>query len=66
MTIRLNGAAAEAPEGATVAALLQSLGRSGPGIAVAVNERVVRREDHGTTVLRPGDRVDVIQAVGGG
>lgn len=64
--IRLNGAPAEAPASATVAALLESLGRSGPGIAVAVNERVVRRADHATTVLHPGDRVEIIQAVGGG
>jgi thiamine biosynthesis protein ThiS len=33
---------------------------------VAVNDEVVRRDDYGRVTLRPGDRVEIIQAVGGG
>jgi sulfur carrier protein len=64
--IRLNGRPGEAPVGSTLAELLMSLGMEGPGLAVAVNERVVRRDDHPTTRIAPGDRIEIIQAVGGG
>ena len=64
--ILLNGRPEHAPAGASVRDLLQRLGASGPGVAVAVNEEVVRREDWGEARLSPGDRVEVIHAVGGG
>lgn len=37
-----------------------------PGIAVAVNDRVVPRAAWSSTHLAPGDRVEVLQAVAGG
>lgn len=64
--IVLNGAPAEAPADATLLVLLESMDVRGPGIAVAVNDRVVRRDDHGNTLLHSGDRIEIIQAVGGG
>lgn len=36
------------------------------GVAVAINEEVVRREDWATTTVQPGDAVEVIQALQGG
>jgi sulfur carrier protein len=33
---------------------------------VAINTEVVPRGQHATHALRPGDRVEIIQAVGGG
>jgi len=36
------------------------------GVAVAINETVVRREDWATTTVQPGDEVEVIQALQGG
>ena len=41
-------------------------GEAPGGIAVAVNDEVVRRTAWATTRLRPGDRVDVLTAVQGG
>jgi len=35
-------------------------------VAVAVNEEIVRREAYAEVRLAPGDRVEVIHAVGGG
>lgn len=64
--IRLNGQPARVAEATTVAALLTDLGALGPGLAVAVNEEVVGRAHYAGVVLQPGDRVEVIQAVGGG
>lgn len=64
--IVLNGRPGEAPRNGTVQDLLDSLDTRGPGLAVAVNEDVVRREAYATVRLSPGDRVEIIQAVGGG
>lgn len=63
---RVNGAEREVPDGTTLARLLQELGAAAPGLAVAVNERVVRGSDYGTTELADGDRIEIVRAVAGG
>lgn len=62
----MNGELRDAPDGATVADLLRSLGSPGEGIAVEVNEVIVRRRDHGARALGEGDRVEIVGLVGGG
>ncbi|GAC1558326.1 MAG: hypothetical protein NVS2B7_33350 [Herpetosiphon sp.] len=37
-----------------------------PGIAVALNGTVIPRSSWGTTVLQPGDHVEIVQAKAGG
>jgi sulfur carrier protein len=66
MTIFVNGESREAPEGMTVAALVESLSVSAPHVAVELNLEVVPRAAHGATVLREGDRLEVVTLVGGG
>ena len=66
MQVHVNGSPRELPEDTTVDALLQALGCAPEGVAVAVNMVVVPRSQRAATTLRPGDRVEVIQAVGGG
>lgn len=66
MTLQINGAPRPAAAGLTLSALLLELGAGGPGVAVAVNDEVVRRDEQARTVLQPGDRIEIIQAVGGG
>ena len=53
---------------ATLAALLDELGYRGlqAGVAVAVNEEVVRRGTWTERQLAPGDRIEVVGAVQGG
>ena len=65
MTIKLNGQQHET-SAQTVAELLQELQVPHSGVAVAVNEQVVRRSEHTATSLREGDKVVVIRAVQGG
>jgi len=62
MLITLNGSVVEttAP---TVALLLGDLPA---GRAVAVNDEVVPRSEHGSRVLDEGDTVEVVEAVAGG
>jgi len=52
--------------GRTVAALLETLGLAGRRVAVAVNRSVVPRSHHASHVLADGDRVEILEAVGGG
>lgn len=66
MNIRLNGDHYPLDEGATVAALIDALALKGRRIAVEVNEEVIPRSRHAAHRLREGDRVEVVQAIGGG
>jgi sulfur carrier protein len=62
----INGEARELPSGITIAALLEQLGIVRSGIAVAKNERVVRRVEYESSTIGEGDTVEIIKAVAGG
>jgi sulfur carrier protein len=66
MTIQVNGESRELPAGSTVAMLLGALGVTQPHVAVELNLEVVTRAQHAETVLRDGDRLEVVTLVGGG
>ncbi len=66
MNIVINGAPTEVEEAIGMSALVQHLGLAGRRIAVEVNEELIPRSRFDTHVLRPGDRVEIIHAVGGG
>ncbi len=66
MTIRLNGRSHEAPSGATVLALLETVGLAPGQVAVEVNGRVVPRTEYARLALQADDVVEVVQFVGGG
>ena len=46
--------------------LLAEVGWSAQGVAIAVNESVVPRAQHGEFALKSGDRLEIIRAVQGG
>ena len=52
--------------GTTVGRLLRELGVGETGIAVAVNDRIVRKAAFDEHALRDGDSVEIIRAVAGG
>lgn len=66
MEITFNDAPRTLPAGSTVAALLRLEGLADRRVAVEVNREIVPRSAHGTHVLAPGDRVEVVHALGGG
>ena len=66
MKATINGEARELPEALTVGALLELLGAPRAGIAVARNDRVVRRVEYDTHAIEDGDRIEIIKAVAGG
>jgi sulfur carrier protein len=62
----INGENRELPEELTVGRLLEMLGAPRTGIAVACNDRVVRRDEYDRAQLREGDRIEIIKAAAGG
>ena len=50
----------------TVSELLLELGATGKRVAVEVNQEIVPRSEHSQYQLRNDDRVEVVQAIGGG
>ena len=66
MRIFVNGDAVELPEGSTLAALLETLRLGHRRLAVEVNLEIVPRSTYAEHRLRDGDRVEVVQAIGGG
>ncbi len=66
MQILINGEPREIPEGQTLAALVAGLGLAGKRIAIEVNEELVPRGRFPEHRLADDDRVEIIQAVGGG
>lgn len=66
LAISVNGEPHRVPEGTSVRALLALLGLEGRRVAVAVNRTVVPRSAYESHRLAAGDRVEVLEAVGGG
>jgi thiamine biosynthesis protein ThiS len=62
----VNGEARILDLGTTVGRLLRELGVREGGIAVAVNDRVVRKSAFDDVALQDGDAVEIIRAVAGG
>ncbi len=65
-SITLNGETRPIEPGTTVAALVAQLDLSGKRLAVEVNGAVVPRSAHPDRELKPGDRVEIVHAIGGG
>ena len=66
--VTVNGAPHDVPSGLSVTALLAHLGRDPamPGVAVALDDAVVRRGDWAETPVPDGARVEIITASQGG
>ena len=65
--IKVNGEAREVPADLSLEQLLVDLKIPGrEGVAVALNLRVVRRQERQGLQLSEGDRIDIVTAVGGG
>ncbi len=62
----MNGEDRAVPEGCTVGGLLRLLELGGRRVAVAVNRDVVPRSGFDARRLAEGDRIEILEAVGGG
>ena len=66
MRVLSNGKPLDVPDGATVDQLLHQLGLGAKWVLVERNGEPVNRRDLTTTVLEPGDRLELVRAVAGG
>lgn len=66
MEILVNGEPKKVADGMTVAQLLEGLAIVPERVVVEVNVTILKRAQHTTTRLRVGDRVEIVQFVGGG
>lgn len=66
MDILLNGKPRLLAGPTTVWQLLQSDELYGRRVAVELNEEIVPRSQHQAQQLQPGDRVEIVHAIGGG
>ena len=66
MQITVNGDAREVAPGLTVRGLVEHLGLTEGPVAVERNREVVPRAEHVSTVLEPGDALEIVHFVGGG
>ena len=66
MQITANGKALDLPEQSSVQALLEALGMDPVRVAVEHNRQIVPRNHFAATLLAAGDRVEIVQFVGGG
>lgn len=65
-SIRVNGVERPLAGGASVADLVRELSLEGKRIAVELNGEIVPRSRYRETPLEPGDRLEIVGAVGGG
>ena len=66
MRIVVNGRDMDVTEGLSIDGLLRELGVKREYTAVAVNRDITPKSAYGATVLRPGDKVEIVRPMGGG
>ncbi|AWN16368.1 sulfur carrier protein ThiS [Salinisphaera sp. LB1] len=66
MQIEVNGQSRECAERATLSRLLDDMGYGDQRIAVEHNGEIVPRDRHAETTISPGDRIEIVHAIGGG
>jgi sulfur carrier protein len=66
MKVILNGEPREVADNATAAGLAEELGLAGRRYAVEINGELLPKSVHAGHRLMPGDRIEIVQAVGGG
>ena len=66
MIIILNGENKQLDSGTHVEKLLQILDLSDKRLAVEINEQIIPRSDFSSYALQESDKVEIVQAIGGG
>lgn len=66
MELHVNGKPMEVSDGMTAAGLLDQLTIRPERVVVEVNLTILKRDQLCSTVLKPGDHVEIVHFVGGG
>jgi sulfur carrier protein len=66
MKIKINGIEKEIPQNTTIKQLLEDLKVLDKTMAVAVNMKIVKKDDWENYKLKEGDKIEALNFVGGG
>jgi sulfur carrier protein len=66
MTVTVNGNPMDLPDGLTIDGLLTRLGVRREYTAVALNREVTPKHQYAQSVLKAGDRIEIVRPMGGG
>ena len=66
MQILVNGTQQEIPDRFSAAELITSMGLAGKRIALEINEEIVPRSTYLEHLLAASDKVEIVNAIGGG
>ena len=66
MVVTVNGKPMELPEGLTIDGVLEHLEVRREYTAVALNREVTPKSAYARTVLKDGDKVEIVRPMGGG
>lgn len=64
--LTVNGERRQAAEHSSVASLLKELSLAERRVAVERNGEIVPKSRHAEQLLEPGDRIEIVHAIGGG
>jgi sulfur carrier protein len=66
LSFMLNGEARNYPPPLSVAGLLERVGLDRRKVAVELNEEIVLRSAYAQTLIRHGDKLEIVHFIGGG
>ena len=66
MKITINGESREVREGITLQEVIHELGLEGKVMAAAINMQIVKQDKWHDTLLNEGDKLELLDFVGGG
>ena len=66
MKIILNGSPRDVPDNLSASELILSLGLANKRLALEINREIVPRSTFESHIIQPDDRVEIVQAIGGG
>jgi len=66
LDIFVNGESRQVQDSCSVQQLLEEMDLSGQRLALEVNEEIVPKSRHSEYCFNPGDKVEIVNAIGGG
>lgn len=66
MKITLNGEARSIDDSIKLQALIDQLGYSGKRLAVEINKEIIPKSQHADYIIKDGDNIEIVHAIGGG
>lgn len=66
MNITINGEARTLDDGLNLEQLISLLELENKRLAIELNQDIVPRSEHTSTTLNEGDKIEIVQAIGGG